>query len=170
MSYEWPIVNKPLIIWNFLRSAVPHQLQLDPTFFRCRSPGGMILVWHLHSSCAQLLSETVLAEADGALVEYGRIPIARRFFCVWFMMVWLVRVWKFCLPFGCLLSSIHKPTQAFWWGGALALSCGGHWIAMDSGSSIQERFIFYCQMESVGTLGWVPWIGTTMYLHKGDIG
>eukprot|EP00434_Breviolum_minutum_P014670 symbB.v1.2.012937.t1/scaffold904.1/size155000/11 len=52
----------------------------------CRSPGGMILVWHLHSSCAQLLSETVLAEADG---------------------------------------------------GALALSCSGHWIAMDSGSSIQ---------------------------------
>ena len=61
---------------------------IDPQFHinfvreRCRSSGGMILVWHLHSSCAQLVSETVLAEADGASQKMGDPQIARRFLCM----------------------------------------------------------------------------------------
>ena len=37
---------------------------------RCRSSGGAILAWRLHSSCAQLSSEMILAD-DGA--KLGRV-------------------------------------------------------------------------------------------------
>lgn len=57
-----------------------------PPIIACRSSGGAILAWRLHSSCAQLSSEIILAEDDG---------------------------------------------------GPLALSFGGNWIAIDSGSDVQ---------------------------------
>ena len=49
---------------------------------RCRSLSGSVLVWQLHPSCAQLASETVLAE-DGATPEgyFSVIPQVVRLLC-----------------------------------------------------------------------------------------
>ena len=44
---------------------------------RCRSSGGAILAWRLHSSCAQISSEMILSEADSVKLRAVKLGSSR---------------------------------------------------------------------------------------------